>query len=498
MRLLDAVLTPRGHQVLTASSGPEALAILSREDVDIVLLDILMPGMDGYEVCRRIRADERTAFLPVVMITASGDQEKVSAIEAGADDFVTKPFDQAELLARVRSLVRIKRYHDTIERQAAELADWNRELEERVRRPGRGAGADEPAASVPVPADRRAVVALGTTIPRRATAARSSSCSATCAASRRSPRPPSPRRSWEVLREYHAALGDLVMRFDGTLERFTGDGLMVFFNDPVPVDDAPRARGPDGRGHARSRVQELAEGLARARVTTSPWAIGIAQGYATLGRIGFEGRFDYAAIGTVTNLAARLCAAAEPWQILVTQRVRAAAEDVAVSRAGRRPRAARLLPPGRDLSTSSASTTRGWRHERSVEPPRHRAPAVLDRLSTRRALRAVRRAAGDGCPRSGAHAAQRGRRVRRRRPVGDARPDRASAAARSSQAFEERFLFLLLLLRQPRLRMVYVTSMPIDPTIVEYYLALLPGVIPSHARARLAPRARSTTRRRAR
>ena len=132
LRLLDAVLTPRGHRVLTASSGAEALALLETEDIDIVLLDILMPEMDGYEVCRRIRSTPATEFLPVVMITASGSEQRLAALEAGADDFVTKPFDKSELLARVASLARIKRYHDTIRRQADELAEWNTELESRV------------------------------------------------------------------------------------------------------------------------------------------------------------------------------------------------------------------------------------------------------------------------------------------------------------------------------------------------------------------------------
>ena len=127
------MLSPKGFRVATASSGEEALDVLSKEHPDLVLLDILMPGMDGYEVCRRIREDPETAFLPVIMITASGGQKKIRAIESGADDFVNKPFDQAELLARVRSLVRVKRYHDTIENQAAELSAWNRELEQRVR-----------------------------------------------------------------------------------------------------------------------------------------------------------------------------------------------------------------------------------------------------------------------------------------------------------------------------------------------------------------------------
>lgn len=132
LRLLDAVLSPRGYRLLTATSGEEALAMLPTSGADLVLLDIVMPGIDGYEVCRRIRSSPGFEFLPVVMITASGDQEKLSAIEAGADDFVSKPFNQGELLARIASLAKVKRYQDTIERQAAELTRWNVELEARV------------------------------------------------------------------------------------------------------------------------------------------------------------------------------------------------------------------------------------------------------------------------------------------------------------------------------------------------------------------------------
>jgi DNA-binding NarL/FixJ family response regulator len=132
IRLLDAILGPRGYAVLQATSGPEALAAVAAQPPDLVLLDIVMPGMDGYEVCRQLRDSPATALLPVVMITASGEQEKLKATESGADDFITKPFNQAELLARIRSLLRIKSYHDTIQRQAAELAEWNQTLTEHV------------------------------------------------------------------------------------------------------------------------------------------------------------------------------------------------------------------------------------------------------------------------------------------------------------------------------------------------------------------------------
>jgi adenylate cyclase len=329
VRLLDAVLSPRGYRVLGAGSGPEALALVAEHRPDLVLLDIVMPEMDGYEVCRRLRQDPATAFLPVVMITASGDQERLLAIEAGADDFVAKPFDQAELLARVRSLLRIKRYHDTIEGQAAELAEWNRTLEQRVQeqvgqleRMGRlrrflspqladlvVSSGDESFLDshrrdiTVVFCDLRAFTAFAETA--------------------------EPEEVMGVLDDYFQALGDLVTRFEGTLERFTGDGLMVFFNDPLPCEDAP-LRAVRMAVAMRNRIQGLAQGWARHGYDLA-LGVGVAQGYATLGRIGFEGRSDYTAIGNCTNLAARLCAEARPWQILLSPRVHAAVEEFVTS-----------------------------------------------------------------------------------------------------------------------------------------------------------------------
>lgn len=131
-RLLESVLVPRGYRVVIAGSGAEALARVTDDPPDLVLLDILMPGIDGYEVCRRLRDQPATAVLPVVMITASGGQEKLRALEAGADDFISKPFDRAELLAGIRSLVRIKQFQDTITAQAAALASWSEQLNLRV------------------------------------------------------------------------------------------------------------------------------------------------------------------------------------------------------------------------------------------------------------------------------------------------------------------------------------------------------------------------------
>jgi class 3 adenylate cyclase len=329
VRLLEAVLAPRGYDIATAGSGREALERVNSGRVDLVLLDIVMPEMDGYEVCRALRADPRTSFLPVVMITASGEQEKVAAIEAGADDFIAKPFDHAELLARVGSLLRIKRYHDTIEAQAAELAAWNQQLEQRVQeqvdeleRTGRlrrflspqlaeivvSSGDESFLTShrreiTVVFCDLRGFTAFAETV--------------------------EPEDLMLVLSQYHSALGELVHRFEGTLERFIGDGLMVIFNDPLPCPDAPQ-KAVRMATAMRGRVAQLTDDWSR-RGYDLGLGVGIAQGHATVGQIGFEGRSDYTAIGTVTNLAARLCEAAAPGQILISQRVYAAAGDIVIA-----------------------------------------------------------------------------------------------------------------------------------------------------------------------
>jgi sigma-B regulation protein RsbU (phosphoserine phosphatase) len=134
VKMLADILTFKGYQVVTAAGGREGLAKVESEMPDLVLLDVMMPDLDGYAVCRAIRAKPETAILPVVMVTALDPaQERVKGLDAGADDFLSKPINQPELLARVRSLLRIKQFHDQVQSQASELAEWNRTLETRVQ-----------------------------------------------------------------------------------------------------------------------------------------------------------------------------------------------------------------------------------------------------------------------------------------------------------------------------------------------------------------------------
>jgi class 3 adenylate cyclase len=327
VKLLDYLLTGKGYAVVTAASGPEALAQVEAERPDLVLLDVVMPEMSGYEVCRKIRENPATGILPVVMVTALDPaQERVKGLEAGADDFLTKPINQPELLARVRSLLRIKELYDTVQSQAAQLAEWNQTLERRVQeqlveleRVGRLKRFLSPqlADLIVSSGDERLLESHRREITVVFCDLRGFTAFAETA---------EPEEVMGVLREYHAAMGALIFQFEGTLERFAGDGLMVFFNDPVLCPD-PAARAVRMAVAMRERAGELAA-LWRKRGHQLAFGVGIAQGYATLGKIGFEGRFDYGAIGTVTNLASRLCDEAKGGQILLSQRVYAAVEEL--------------------------------------------------------------------------------------------------------------------------------------------------------------------------
>jgi class 3 adenylate cyclase/CheY-like chemotaxis protein len=331
VKLLADILTVKGYAVTTAESGAEALALIRADPPDLVLLDVMMPGMNGYEVCQAVRADPAIRVLPIVLVTALDPSERIKGLEAGADDFLTKPIVQPELIARVRSLLRIKSLYNQVEAQKSELAGWNQTLEQRVadgvaqlERMSRMKRFFSPqvadliltgSADDPLKSHRREIVVVFLDL-RGFTAFIETA---------------DPEEVMGVLREYHAAMGELIMAHQGTLERFAGDGIMIFFNDPVvlpnPADQAVRMAIA-----MHARFAQLAQGWKK-RGYDLNMGIGVAQGYATIGAIGFEGRVDYGAIGTVTNLAARLCGEAKGGQTLVSQRVLGFIEDKVVTEA---------------------------------------------------------------------------------------------------------------------------------------------------------------------
>jgi class 3 adenylate cyclase len=322
VKLLADILGMKGYAVTTATNGQEALDKVAAGMPDLILLDIMMPGLSGYDVCTRLRADPATALLPIVLCTSlDPGQERVKGIEAGADDFLTKPINQAELFARVKSLLRIKTLQDEVKAQTAQLAQLNARLEGRVSEQGgqldrlkgffsphlaeaiTNGGGDEL-----LKTHRREISVVFIDL-RGFTAFTDRA---------------EPEEVMDLLRAYHSDMGRLVLAHGGTLERFAGDAIMVFFNDPVPMDKpaesalrmalAMRDAFPPIGEEWRKRGYDLGLGC------------GVAQGYATLGAIGFEGRWDYAAIGNVTNLAARLCSEAAAGQVLVDRKIMARVE----------------------------------------------------------------------------------------------------------------------------------------------------------------------------
>lgn len=323
VQLLADLLSCHGYEVEPAQSGQAALESVYRSMPDLILLDVVMPGLSGLQVLRRLRAEPRFAMLPIVLVTAQDpDLERVNGLQAGADDFLAKPINSAELLARVRSLVRVKSLFDRIEAQTAQLKALNSELEQRVAAKvaeverlsrmkrflapsvvARIAGDDLDA----ILATHRAEIAVVFFDLRGFTAFAGRN---------------EPEDVMRVLGEFHAAIGIQAQRFSGTIERFVGDGAMVFFNDPEPVSE-PCAHA----ARFALAVFEACRGPLE-RWTREGFDLhvgsGLAFGFATLGAIGFSDRYDYGVVGTVANLAARLCAEAKGGEIVVSGRAAAA------------------------------------------------------------------------------------------------------------------------------------------------------------------------------
>jgi class 3 adenylate cyclase/CheY-like chemotaxis protein len=328
--ILATRLGLHGYELLQAADGEEAIAAAKQHLPDLILLDWMMPKLDGVEVCRRLKGDPSLPFMPIILVTAKGDSKDVVAgLDAGADEYLTKPIDQAALVARVRSVLRLKALHDQVQTQATELATWNRTLVQRVNEQLSEIERVSRLKRFLAPQVAELILSSGDdkllTSHRRDVAVVFCDLRGFTAFAETA----EPEEVMTILREYHDCLGALIHRHEGTLERFAGDGLMILFNDPLPCPD-PSVRAVRLAVEMRDGVAGLAEKWRRHGHDLG-FGIGIAYGFATLGRVGFEGRSDYTAIGTVTNLAARLCAEARAGQILVDGKVHAAIEALATT-----------------------------------------------------------------------------------------------------------------------------------------------------------------------
>ena len=334
LEILRVRLEAQGYEVITAEDGEQALTKARELEPDLVLLDIMMPKLDGIAVLKQLKQDAMLRFVPVILVTAKSDiRDVVSGLDAGGDEYLTKPFEHAALTARVRSLLRVKELHDTVQHQATklqeqteQLSSWNRLLEERVaeqlteiERVGRlkrflAPQVAQMIASSDLPdsvlaSHRQEITVLFCDLRGFTNFTETSE----------------PEEVMAVLRDYHENLGELIFRYEGTLERFLGDGIMIVFNDPIPCVD-----------HTERAVRLALDMRERVNALGTQWrrkghelgfGIGIATGFATVGQIGFQERREYTAIGSVINLASRLCDEAGTGQIVIPARVLASVDQ---------------------------------------------------------------------------------------------------------------------------------------------------------------------------
>jgi adenylate cyclase len=316
--MLSMSLGREGHQVLEAGNGREAVAVLEQQSVDLVLTDIEMPEMDGYGLLEHRAADERLRGIPFIMISGVEEMDSIVAcIKLGAEDYLHKPFDPVLLHARLGACLDKKRMTD-------ELRDLNAHLAARVDEKVREVERLNMLRRFVTPQLAEAIASGGDAIldshRREITVLfcdlRGFTGFAEIA---------EPEEVMDVLREFHHAVGPMIFEHDGTIAQFTGDGMLVFFNDPAECEE-PAWQAVQLAVAMRDRTTALSEGWRR-RGHELALGIGIAVGFATCGEIGFDGRTEYTAIGTVVNLAARICGVAAGGQILVTNRVHAAVEE---------------------------------------------------------------------------------------------------------------------------------------------------------------------------
>jgi adenylate cyclase len=334
LEILRVRLEAQGYEVITAEDGEQALTKARELEPDLVLLDIMMPKLDGIAVLKQLKQDAILRFVPVILVTAKSDiRDVVNGLDAGGDEYLTKPFEHAALTARVRSLLRVKELHDTVQHQATklqeqteQLSSWNRLLEERVaeqlteiERVGRlkrflAPQVAQMIASSDLPdsvlaSHRQEITVLFCDLRGFTNFTETSE----------------PEEVMAVLRDYHENLGELIFRYEGTLERFLGDGIMIVFNDPIPCVD-----------HTERAVRLALDMRERVNALGTQWrrkghelgfGIGIATGFATVGQIGFQERREYTAIGSVINLASRLCDEAGTGQIVIPARVLASVDQ---------------------------------------------------------------------------------------------------------------------------------------------------------------------------
>jgi class 3 adenylate cyclase len=299
LALLQKLLTRQGYDVVEAVDGLSALKAIAENSPDLVCLDVMMPGIDGIEVCQRLRRQPEQAGLPILLLTAlDRSEDKARGLEAGANDFLSKPFDQIELSARVRSLLRTKALQDRLGDLLGRYVSAN-VAAEALRDPF----------AVSLGGDRRYVTTLFADV-RGYTALAAEH---------------PPEATLDLLNGYLSVVNDAVEGHGGTVADLLGDGVFAFFGAPVMhSDDAERA--------VRAAIA-LQAAVMRLEIPLMPdvrlqAGVGITSGEVIAGNVGSERRMHYAVVGDPVNVAARLQATAGPGQILIDEPTHEAVRDL--------------------------------------------------------------------------------------------------------------------------------------------------------------------------
>lgn len=332
VEILCDVLLANGYTIETAKDGAEALEKYRlNQDISLIVSDMQMPNMSGLDLIKKLRA--RKMAVPIIILSGSSEIDAaIEAIQKGANDFLLKDANIEEtILLSVKNVLEKKHLQEKNERliadlaqknedlgkQAAALAEMNRTLEERVNEKVAEVEKLNKLTRFFSPHLAEMIISDGTIDPLKSHRREITVVFLDLRGFTTFAENFEPETVMSILHEYHANMGRIILEHEGTLERFTGDGMMIFFNDPVLVEN-PVERAIRMSLDMRKRFSELLVNWHEQKFDIG-LGIGIAQGFATIGAIGFEGRIDYGAIGPVTNLSARLCGAAQSGQILVSK-----------------------------------------------------------------------------------------------------------------------------------------------------------------------------------
>lgn len=299
--LVKAYLTPNGYKVIEACDGTEAIEKIKTEKPDLVLLDVIMPGADGFDVCRIVKAVPELGYIPIIMLTSLDQMEdKIKGLECGADDFITKPFQKVELLTRIKNLLKIKLLHDDVQvRNQIIRGILNRYVDKNVL----NQILSDPEKHLQLGGKKARVAVLFCDIRGFTSISENLDADAVI----------------DILNTVFRELTIVAYNYNGTFDKYMGDCIMVFWGAPFPTgDDAANAV------RAAIDMQRAFDTLRKSRpaqLGALGVGIGVNYGEAIVGNIGAENQMDYTVIGDVVNTAARMESAARPGQILVTAEV---------------------------------------------------------------------------------------------------------------------------------------------------------------------------------